>query len=104
METKHQVEASEIVNLLPFVSMPERLSIVRLRTALRLKPPSLDLAHAGTFIHNGDEIWSFTPLPVLAVSLEAIMDRALESVASAIRNRGRGAGTKSAVLAPAQAF
>jgi hypothetical protein len=77
METKHQVEASEIVNLLPFVSMPEQLSIVRLRTALRFKPASLDLARAGTFIHNGDEIWSFTPLPALAASLEAIMDPGL---------------------------
>jgi hypothetical protein len=75
METKHQVEASEIVNLLPFVSMPEQLSIVRLRTALRFKPASLDLARAGTFIHNGDEIWSFTPLPVLTASLERYLLR-----------------------------
>ncbi|MBV9431446.1 MAG: hypothetical protein JO137_06460 [Hyphomicrobiales bacterium] len=74
METKHQVEASEIVNLLPFVSMPEQLSIIRLRTALRFKPQSLDLARAGTFIHNGDEIWSFTPLPILVALFEAIMD------------------------------
>jgi hypothetical protein len=77
METQHRVEASQIVNLLPFVSMPEQLSVVRLRTALRLRPPSLALARAGTFIHNGDEIWSFTPLPILTAILETMLDPAL---------------------------
>lgn len=77
METKHQVAASQIVNVLPFVSMPEQLSVVRLRTALRLKPPSVALSQVGTFIHNGDEIWSFTPLPILLSSLETIIDPSL---------------------------
>ena len=38
--------------------MPDRLSVVRLKTALRFRPPGVDLARAGIFIHNGDEIWS----------------------------------------------
>ena len=94
METKHQVEASEIVNLLPFVSMPEQLSVVRLRTALRFKPASLDLARVGTFIHNGDEIWSFTPLPALAASLEAIMDSGLSRSRPRFEIEGAAPGRK----------
>src|SRR5271154_6910063 len=77
METTHHLEGSRLVNLLPFISMPERLSVARLKTALRLRPPGVDLAQAGTFIHNGDEIWSFTPLPVLAGALGPMLDAAL---------------------------
>jgi hypothetical protein len=77
METNHRLEGSELVNLLPFVSLPERVSIARLRTALRFRPPGVALARAGTFIHNGDEIWSFTPLPVLTGALDAMLDPSL---------------------------
>jgi hypothetical protein len=60
--------------VLPFVSMPDHISIVRLKTALRFKASSVDLKNVGVFIHSGDEIWSFTPLPVLTAALEAITD------------------------------
>jgi hypothetical protein len=65
METQHRLEGSRLLNFMPFVAMPERISVVRLGTALRFRPPGVTLAQAGTFIHNGDEIWSFTPLPSL---------------------------------------
>jgi hypothetical protein len=77
MDTTHQLDACRVVNLLPFVSMPDRVSVVRLRTALRFRPPSLALARAGIFIHNGDEIWSFTALPALTSALDVMLDRAL---------------------------
>jgi hypothetical protein len=76
MEIKDQLEASRVVNLLPFVSIPDQVSIVRLKTALRFKPPSVELAKAGVFIHSGDEIWSFTPLSVLTSALEIMLDTA----------------------------
>jgi hypothetical protein len=74
METKRQLEDYQLVNLLPFVSLPDKVSIVRLRTALRFKSPTVALARAGIFIHNGDEIWSFTPLPILTSVLETMLD------------------------------
>jgi hypothetical protein len=77
MDTKHQLDAYRVVNLLPFVSMPDRISVVRLRTALRFRPPNLALAKAGIFIHNGDEIWSFTTLPNLTSALDVMLDRSL---------------------------
>jgi hypothetical protein len=77
VDNQHRLEGSRQVNLLPFVSMPERLSIARLRTALRFRPPGLDLTRAGTFIHNGDEIWSFTPLPALRLALGGLVDDGL---------------------------
>ncbi|MBV8963584.1 MAG: hypothetical protein JOY97_10885 [Hyphomicrobiales bacterium] len=94
METKHQAEASQIVNLLRFVSMPEQISIVRLRTALRFKPPSVALARAGTFIHNGDEIWSFTPLPILVSSLETILEPELSRSRPRFEIEAVGSGLK----------
>ena len=63
METQYRLEGSRLVNLMPFVCMPERISVVRLKTALRFRPPGVALAQAGTFIHNGDEIWSYPYKP-----------------------------------------
>jgi hypothetical protein len=77
METKHHLEGSRLVNFMPFVSMPEHVSVVRLKTALRFRPPGVALAQAGTFIHNGDEVWSFTPLPTLHQALEMMLDAPL---------------------------
>jgi hypothetical protein len=77
METKHLPAAGRVVNLLPFISMPDQISIVRLKAALRFVPSSVALAQAGIFIHNGDEIWSFTSLPVLMASFDVIADSAL---------------------------
>jgi hypothetical protein len=76
VETKDRSQTSQLANLLPFVSVPDQVSVVRLKAALRLKPSSLKLAKAGVFIHNGDEIWSFTPLPVLTSALEPMADPA----------------------------
>jgi hypothetical protein len=76
METKDRLGTSQVTNLLPFVSIPDQVSVVRLKTALHLRPSSLELAKTGVFIHNGDEIWSFTPLPVLTSALELIVDAA----------------------------
>src|SRR5579871_6465796 len=77
MDNKHQLDTYRVVNLLPFVSMPDRVSIVRLRTALRFRPPNLALAKAGIFIHNGDEVWSFTPLPTITAALDVMLDKDL---------------------------
>jgi len=74
MENKLQLEPCQRVKVLPFVSLPNAISIVRLRTALRFRPPGLGLARSGVFIHNGDEIWSFTALPTLITSLETLAD------------------------------
>ena len=72
MENKLQLEPYQRVKVLPFISLPNVISIARLRTALRFRPPGLGLAHSGVFIHNGDEIWSFTALPTLITSLEIV--------------------------------
>jgi hypothetical protein len=76
MQIEDRLETPQVTNLLPFVSIPNQVSVVRLKTALRLRPSSLELAKAGVFIHNGDEIWSFTPLPVLTSALEPMVDPA----------------------------
>ena len=74
MENKLQLEPYQRVKVLPFVSLPNAISIVRLRTALRFRPPGLGFARIGIFIHNGDEIWSFTALPTLITSLQTLAD------------------------------
>ena len=74
MESSDRIRNTPLTSLLPFVSLPHLVSVARLRTALHLRPPSVDLARAGTFIHNGDEVWSFTPLPILMSALELVVD------------------------------
>jgi hypothetical protein len=64
-----------VLNSLPFTVLPDRVSIVRLKTPLRLRPISLDLSNCGTFIDRGNELWSFAPLATLTASLDAIVDR-----------------------------
>jgi hypothetical protein len=68
------MKASSVTAVLPFVSIPDKVSILRLNAALTSRPISRSLARLGTFIHNGDEIWSFTPLPLLAGGLAAVSD------------------------------
>jgi hypothetical protein len=94
METQHRLDGSALVNLLPFVALPERISIARLRTALRFRPPGVSLGQAGVFIHNGDEIWSFTPLPTLARALGAMLDPALSRSTTRLEIETSGAGRK----------
>jgi hypothetical protein len=74
VETERQSKAIKRPNVLPFVYMPDHISVVRLKLALRHRPPSLSLTQLGTFIHNGDEIWSFAPLPILCAALESVLN------------------------------
>jgi hypothetical protein len=74
MSSESQRQAIEPANILPFVSMPDRISIARLRSALQSRPPGQSLAQLGTFIHNGDEIWSFVPLSVVSAALEPVLN------------------------------
>jgi SIR2-like domain len=64
-----------ILNALPFTVMPEKVSIVRLLRPLRDRPSTVDLSECGIFIHRGDELWSFVPLPILAAVLDPIVDK-----------------------------
>ncbi len=63
-----------VLNALPFVSMPDAVSLVRLRTRLSERPPSLSLAGAGTFVLKADFLWSFVPLPILLQTFAPIAD------------------------------
>ena len=65
-----------IFNVLPFASMPEKISIVRLKVPLKNRPADLSLDDVGTFIHHDEELWSFVPLPILTGLLGPIADAA----------------------------
>lgn len=55
-----------VLNFIPFVSIPDTVSVVKLTGSWRARPAHLPVDEAGTFIVQGDEyIWSFAPLPVL---------------------------------------
>jgi hypothetical protein len=60
-----------ILNVLPAVALPEHISIVRVSATPNDKNAPA-LAEAGTYIVRGDEIWSFTPLPLLRAALSPI--------------------------------
>ncbi|HTU32712.1 MAG TPA: hypothetical protein VMF66_02795, partial [Candidatus Acidoferrum sp.] len=64
-----------LLNVLPFSAVPEHVSIVRLNTALRDRPRTIDLEECGTFVKRGMELWSFVPLPVLTSLLDPIVDK-----------------------------
>lgn len=63
-----------VLNVLPFLSLPERLSVVGLRVPWPRRPRDLALDGLGTFIVVGDELWSFAPPDVLLARLDAIVD------------------------------
>jgi hypothetical protein len=63
-----------VFNILPFISLPERVSIVRLKTPLWERPVDLSLDGVGTFVHREGELWSFVPLPLLMDALRPIVD------------------------------
>jgi len=67
-----------VLNILPFLSLPERISISRLKVPLSNRPPGVVLADAGTFIHRRDqmELWSFAPLPIVTGVLGPMVDLA----------------------------
>jgi hypothetical protein len=94
VETERQSGSIPRTKVLPFVSMPHSVSVLRLRLALRFRPPSLSLAQVGTFIHNGDEIWSFAPLPILSAAFEAVLDPELTRSHSRAEIEATSAGRK----------
>jgi hypothetical protein len=65
-----------VLNALPFVSMPGRVSIVRLNVRLADRPDGIALDDAGTFFLRENELWSFVPLPILTGLLGPIVDMA----------------------------
>jgi hypothetical protein len=66
-----------VFNALPFASMPERVTILRLTTSLYDRPAEISLDGVGTFVHRaGGDLWSFAPLAVLRERFGAIMDPA----------------------------
>jgi len=75
--TEDLLASGRSLNMLPFVSMPDRISILRLKQALRFRRSQMRMARAGLFIHNGDEIWSFTPLSILISCFDEMADVSL---------------------------
>ncbi len=56
-----------VLNVLPFVSLPEKISILKLRKWPE-QASNFPFDEVGTFIrrNRSDELWSFVPLPILA--------------------------------------
>jgi hypothetical protein len=66
-----------MLNVLPFVAIPDSVSILRLTVPLSERPRSVDLSQAGTFVKRGGgiELWSFVPLPILLSTFAPIADK-----------------------------
>jgi hypothetical protein len=54
-----------VLNALPFIVVPDEMSIVHLKVPLWQRPPGIDLTSCGTFIHRNGELWSFVSLEKL---------------------------------------
>lgn len=63
-----------ILNALLFSSLPERVSILRLKVPIFKRPPELSLDDAGTFVWRDDVLWSFVPPNILEDVLFPIID------------------------------
>lgn len=63
-----------VFNILPFASLPENVSIVRLKTPLWERPADISLETLGTFVHRDNELWSFVPLQIFLDALGPIVD------------------------------
>lgn len=63
-----------VLNVLPFTSLPERLSVVGLCVSWPRRPKGLALEGLGTFVVVGNELWSFAPLDVLKDRLASVAD------------------------------
>jgi len=64
-----------VLNVLPFVSLPDKVSVVRLKAPLRERGRDVVLSAAGTFIHRGEnELWSFVPKPIIVAALASMVD------------------------------
>lgn len=65
-----------VLNFIPFVSIPDTISVVKLTGSWRDRPSHLPIDEAGTFIIQGDEyIWSFAPLPILHAVFGSYADK-----------------------------
>lgn len=65
-----------VLNVLPFASLPESVSIIKLRAPLRARARDVVLEGAGTFIHRAEtELWSFVPQPVIVAALSSLVDQ-----------------------------
>lgn len=73
-----------VLNAIPFLVIPEHVSIIRLKVPFSERPKELDLKNAGTFIQRDIELWSFAPLDHMKNVLAPIVD------ASASRQVHRG--------------
>jgi hypothetical protein len=55
-----------VLNFIPFISIPDMVSVIKLRAPWNERPRDLPLDEAGTFAVQGDNyLWSFVPLPIL---------------------------------------
>lgn len=63
-----------VLNYLPFTVIPDTVSVVQLHKPLHARPATVDLSDCGVFIDRGEELWSFTPLPVLTEILGPIVN------------------------------
>ena len=67
--------ATYVINSLPILVMPPKVSVVTLRQPLRDNATALDLTEAGTFIHRDSEhLLSFVPLAVLCSAFGNLAD------------------------------
>jgi hypothetical protein len=67
-DVARDARASEIyvLNFIPFISIPDMVSMVKLKGPWSDRPKHLPLEEAGTFAVQGDNhVWSFAPLPIL---------------------------------------
>ena len=65
-----------VLNFIPFVSIPDTVSVVKLVGSWRDRPSHLPMDEAGTFTVQGDQyIWSFAPLPILHAVFGDFADR-----------------------------
>lgn len=66
-----------VLNVLPFSTMPENISVVRLSNRLKSRPKDTRLEDLGTFIErvweDRVELWSFVPVPILVDLLGSIV-------------------------------
>ncbi|MER8671379.1 SIR2 family protein [Mesorhizobium sp. M1156] len=65
-----------VLNFIPFVSIPDTISVARLTGPWRNRPTHLPIDEAGTFTVQGDQyVWSFAPLPMLLAVFGGYADK-----------------------------